>query len=58
MKELTQIIVDATRSIEATYFHLNIAGGNAVYRERVYTRGCGRTQRPAFPAPSIEEGGK
>jgi hypothetical protein len=50
MKELTQIIVDATRSIEATYFHLNIAGGNAVYRERVYCYELYHQMRLHWPA--------
>jgi hypothetical protein len=36
MKELTQIVIDATGSIESPYFHLNIYGGSPVYRERVY----------------------
>ena len=31
-----EILVDATRSVEPTYFHLNIHGGDDVYRERVY----------------------
>lgn len=36
MKELSQILSDATGSIEGGYFHLNIDGSDPVYRERVY----------------------
>ena len=32
----TRILQRATRSIDSGYFHLNIDGGDAVYRERVY----------------------
>ena len=38
----------------------DVSGVTVVTNARVYyhhTRGCGRTRRPAFPAPS-EEGGK
>jgi hypothetical protein len=36
MNELSDVLADATRSIEAEYFHLSIDGGGPVYRERVY----------------------
>jgi hypothetical protein len=36
VEELSRIISDATRLIEPAYFRLNIAGGDPVYRERVY----------------------
>jgi hypothetical protein len=36
MNDLDQILANATRSIEAGYFYLRIAGGGHVYRERVY----------------------
>jgi hypothetical protein len=36
MKELSQILTDATQAIEGWYFLLNIAGGDPIYRERVY----------------------
>lgn len=36
MEELSQVLADATRSIEAGYFRLNIDGGDPIYRERVY----------------------
>jgi hypothetical protein len=36
MQELTQILQNATRAIEAGYFRLNIDGGGPIYRERVY----------------------
>jgi hypothetical protein len=36
MEELTTIIKDATAGIDPSYFHLNIDGGDPIYRERVY----------------------
>lgn len=36
MNELTGILKSATAAIEPTYFHLNIDGGDYVFRERVY----------------------
>lgn len=36
MKELSQILTDATRSIKFGYFNLRIDGGDFIYRERVY----------------------
>jgi hypothetical protein len=36
MKELTDLISNATEGINGAYFHLNIDGGDPVYRERVY----------------------
>lgn len=36
MQELTNIIEGATSGISSSYFHLNIDGGNSIYRERVY----------------------
>jgi hypothetical protein len=36
MKELSQILCNATAAIEGGYFHLKIDGGQPVYRERVY----------------------
>jgi hypothetical protein len=37
-----------------------VSGVTVVTNARVYytTRGCGRIGRPAFPAPSVREGGK
>jgi hypothetical protein len=36
-----------------------VSGVTVVTNARVYytTRGCGRTKRPAFPAPLFSEGG-
>jgi hypothetical protein len=34
--ELTTILEQATAAIEPGYFHLNVDGGDPVYRERVY----------------------
>ena len=36
MRELTSIIEKATAGITSSYFHLNIDGGDPIYRERVY----------------------
>lgn len=36
MDELTSILEEATRQLPKPYFHLNIDGGDHVYRERVY----------------------
>ena len=36
MKELSEILRVATASVDAMYFHLNIDGGDPVFRERVY----------------------
>ncbi len=36
MIELSQILSEATKDIDIEYFHLQIDGGDPVYRERVY----------------------
>lgn len=36
VNELSQILQTATAGVEATYFHLQVDGGNPIYRERVY----------------------
>ena len=36
MNQLTEIIQEATAAIQAGYFHLQIDGGDPIYRERVY----------------------
>jgi hypothetical protein len=36
MNEISQILSEATAAIACGYFHLNIDGGDPVYRERVY----------------------
>jgi hypothetical protein len=36
MNELTEILSNATGAIKHSYFHLDIDGGDPVYRERVY----------------------
>lgn len=36
MNELTGILQAATAGVDAMYFHLNIDGGDPVFRERVY----------------------
>jgi hypothetical protein len=37
MNELNDLLAAASAAIEPGYFRLNIYGGEAVYRERVYT---------------------
>lgn len=36
MNELTEVILEATAAIPEGYFHLQIDGGDPIYRERVY----------------------
>jgi hypothetical protein len=36
MNELSDVLAEATAAIEARYFRLPIAGGDPIYRERVY----------------------
>ncbi|MCS6233292.1 methionyl-tRNA formyltransferase-like protein [Shewanella baltica] len=36
LRELTDIIKEATGRVELGYFHLSIDGGDPIYRERVY----------------------
>jgi hypothetical protein len=36
MEELSAVLFEATRAIDAMYFRLQIDGGDPVYRERVY----------------------
>ncbi len=50
MNELSQIISAATAAIEYGYFHLNIDGGDPVYRERVYCYELYHQMRCRWPA--------
>jgi hypothetical protein len=50
MKELSQILTEATQAIEGWYFLLNIAGGDPVYRERVYCYELYHQMRSRWPA--------
>lgn len=50
MQELTDILRKATACIEAGYFHLNIDGGDPVYRERVYCYELYHQMRLKWPA--------
>jgi len=52
MKELTAVLTEATRSIDAAYFHLNIDGGDAIYRERVYCYELYHQMRNQWPRES------
>lgn len=53
MKELTQILSEATASIESTYFHLQLDGGDPIYRERVYCYELYHQMRTRWPRESI-----
>jgi hypothetical protein len=50
MDELSNILTEATRSIEPGYFRLNIDGGDPVYRERVYCYELYHQMRLKWPA--------
>jgi hypothetical protein len=50
MEQLSQVLADATGSIEAGYFLLPIDGGEAVYRERVYCYELYHQMRCLWPA--------
>lgn len=52
MDELTEILQEATRAIESTYFHLNIDGGDPKYRERVYCYELYHQMRLRWPRES------
>lgn len=49
MKELTNILINATQMIERQYFHLKIDGGDPVYRERVYCYELYHQMRSIWP---------
>lgn len=50
MDELTRILKDATAGIGQGYFHLNVDGGNPIYRERVYCYELYHQMRLRWPA--------
>ena len=52
MNELTGILQVATASVEAMYFHLNIDGGDPVFRERVYCYELYHKMRSNWPSQS------
>ena len=49
MIELTDIITEATAAIERGYYHLQIHGGDPVYRERVYCYELYHQMRSRWP---------
>ncbi|WP_261859293.1 hypothetical protein [Photobacterium sanguinicancri] len=49
MKELTTILKQATNQIESSYFHLELDGGDPVYRERVYCYELYHQMRKLWP---------
>lgn len=50
MKEFSEILQVATAGVEAAYFHLNIAGGDSIFRERVYCYELYHQMRKNWPA--------
>ncbi|WP_281223603.1 hypothetical protein [Photobacterium sanguinicancri] len=50
MEELSTILRQATNQIDSTYFHLNIDGGDPIYRERVYCYELYHQMRLKWPA--------
>jgi len=52
MNELTDILRAATAGIHPMYFHLNIDGGNPVFRERVYCYELYHQMRCKWPSES------
>ncbi|MGA7330000.1 MAG: methionyl-tRNA formyltransferase-like protein [Rhodomicrobium sp.] len=52
MQHLTDILIKATRSIEPPYFKLHIAGGDPIYRERVYCYELYHQMRRRWPKGS------
>ena len=52
MNELTEILQTATAGVEAMYFHLNIDGGDPVFRERVYCYELYHQMRKNWPTNS------
>lgn len=50
MEELTSILQKATAGIAPSYFHLNLDGGDPVYRERVYCYELYHQMRMRWPA--------
>ena len=52
MNELTGILQLATAGVEPMYFHLNIDGGDPVFRERVYCYELYHQMRSNWPSQS------
>lgn len=52
MNELTDILQTATAGVDAMYFHLNIDGGDPVFRERVYCYELYHQMRKNWPTQS------
>lgn len=52
MNEFTNILQAATAGVEAMYFHLNIDGGDLVFRERVYCYELYHQMRSNWPSQS------
>ncbi len=52
MREFTNILRAATAGVEMKYFHLNIDGGNPIFRERVYCYELYHQMRKHWPEDS------
>lgn len=50
MRELTEILREATKAVAVGYFHLQLDGGNPIYRERVYCYELYHQMRLRWPA--------
>jgi len=50
MNKLTEILHEATAGVEAMYFHLNVDGGDPIFRERVYCYELYHQMRKNWPA--------
>lgn len=58
MKELDQLLADATSTVDQTYYKLPIDGGEPVYRERVYCYELYHQMRVRWPmhTPFVVDG--
>ena len=52
MNDLTEILQKATKAVTVEYFHLQLDGGNPVYRERVYCYELYHQMRLRWPVNS------
>lgn len=50
MNEFTNILQEATASLEAMYFHVSLDGGDPVFRERVYCYELYHQMRSKWPS--------
>ena len=53
MKELSSVLALATNQIDSQYFHLEVDGGDPVYRERVYCYELYHQMRLRWPVKTV-----